>query len=61
MTNQMLCLVIGRVRLVFGCPEVIPHMEEAQRVVTGSFTKTQLSFTQFGNENVVGPDYQAEA
>ena len=39
-TNQVLCLVIGRVRLVFGYPEVIPHMEEAQGVVTGSSIAT---------------------
>ena len=38
MTNQVLCLVIVRVRLVFGCPEVIPGMEEVQRVVTGRQT-----------------------
>jgi hypothetical protein len=49
MTNQVLCLVIGRV--MFGCPEVIPGMEEAQRVGTGRQTaklKINASLLEFG-------------
>ena len=64
MTNQVLCLVIRRVRLVFGCPEVIPGMEEAQRVVTGRQTaklKINASLLEFGiTRYKVSPDYQAE-
>ena len=55
MTNHVLCLVIGRVRLVFGCPEVIPGMEEAQRVVTGRKTaklKNQHIFTWVWNYTI---------
>ena len=38
MANHVLCLAIGRVRLVFGCPEVKPGMEEAQSEGTGRLT-----------------------
>jgi hypothetical protein len=64
MTNQVLCLVIGRVRLVFGCPEFIPHMEEAQGVDTGRQTaqlKINASLLEFGiTRYKVSSDYQTE-